>query len=148
MTNRNNPLLTSVALLVLRVALGGILIAHGWQKFSEYTLAGTASSFEQMGVPMAAVVAPVVAVIELAGGIAVVLGVLSRVFAALIALDMLGALFTVHISAGVFVDQGGYELVAILAAAGIAIALAGPGKFAVDHLLFGRKRASLAAATA
>ncbi|WP_313814049.1 DoxX family protein [Glutamicibacter sp.] len=146
MTNRNNPLLASAGLLVLRVALGVILTAHGWQKFSQYTIAGTTSSFEQMGIPAASVVAPIVASIELAGGIAVILGVFSRIFAALIALDMLGALFTVHLSAGIFVDQGGYELVAILAAAAIAIALAGPGKFALDHLFFGRKRAGVKAA--
>lgn len=143
LTNRNNTLMTSVGLLVLRVVLGVVLAAHGWQKFSQYTLAGTTSSFEQMGVPLASVAAPVVATLELAGGVALILGLLSRIFAALLAADMLGALFLVHLSAGIFVDNGGYELVAILAAGAAAIALAGPGKISVDQLIFGRKAAEL-----
>ena len=143
LTNRNNTLMTSVGLLVLRVVLGVVLAAHGWQKFNQYTLAGTASSFEQMGVPLASIVAPVVATLELVGGIALILGLLSRVFAALLAADMLGALFLVHLSAGIFVDNGGYELVAILAAGAAAIALAGPGKISVDQLIFGRRSAGL-----
>lgn len=141
MTTRNNPTMTSVALLVLRVVLGFILAAHGWQKFFQYTLGGATASFEQMGVPLASVVAPAVATLELAGGIALVLGVLTRVAAALLAVDMLGALFLVHLSAGIFVDNGGYELVAILAAAAAALVLAGPGAYSVDRFIFARKAA-------
>ena len=46
-----SSVLTDLALLVSRVALGVILLAHGWQKLNEYTVAGTAASFDQMGVP-------------------------------------------------------------------------------------------------
>ena len=115
----NQPALTTSARTILRVIAGFLFAAHGWQKFNEFTIAGTQAAFTQMGVPAAQAVAPVVATLELVGGVALILGVLTRVFAALLALDMLGALFLVHASAGVFVATGGYELVLILAAAAL-----------------------------
>jgi putative oxidoreductase len=69
--------------------------------------------------------------------------VLTRVFAALLAVDMLGALFLVHASAGVFVTTGGYELVLILAAAALAVALVGAGRYSADRALFGRSNSKL-----
>lgn len=130
---------TSVALLILRVALGVIFTAHGWQKFNEFTIAGTQASFAQMGVPAADVVAPVVAVLELAGGVALILGLFTRIVAALLALDMLGALFLVHAAAGIYVTNGGYELVLILAASAAALSLAGAGGFSIDAAFSGRR---------
>ena len=136
----NQPALTTSARTILRVITGFLFAAHGWQKFNEFTIAGTQAAFTQMGVPAAQAVAPVVATLELVGGVALILGVLTRVFAALLALDMLGALFLVHASAGVFVATGGYELVLILAAAALAVALVGAGKLSADRALFGRSQ--------
>jgi putative oxidoreductase len=84
-----------------------------------------------------------VAVLEVAGGIALILGLLTRPMAVLLMVNMLGALFLVHAPAGVFADKGGYELVLLLAAAALAIALVGPGRISVDHALFGRKESKL-----
>lgn len=134
----NNPALTLAAQTLLRLAVGFVFIAHGWQKFSVFTMAGTKAAFGQMGVPAADLVAPLVASLEIVGGIALVLGLLTRVFAGLLTLNMLGALFLVHASAGIFVEDGGIELVLILAASAAAIALMGPGKIAVDGFIFGR----------
>lgn len=139
----NQSTQTTTALTILRVIAGFIFAAHGWQKFSEFTIAGTQASFAKMGVPAAEVAAPIIATLELAGGIALILGVLTRVFAALLALDMLGALFLVHASAGVFVADGGYELVLVLAAGALAIALAGAGRLSADAALFGRSTSKL-----
>ncbi|WP_411374473.1 DoxX family protein [Arthrobacter sp. MPF02] len=133
-------LAATAAVTVLRVLAGFIFAAHGWQKFSQFTIAGTQASFAQMGIPAAELAAPVVATLELAGGIALILGVLTRVFAALLALDMLGALFLVHAPAGLFAADGGYELVLVLAAAAIAIALFGPARLSGDYALFSRTR--------
>ena len=135
----NQSTLTNTALTVLRVIVGFIFAAHGWQKFTEFTIAGTQAAFGKMGVPAADVVAPIVATIELVGGIALIAGVLTRVFAALLALDMLGALFLVHAPAGLFADKGGYELVLALAAGAAAVALAGAGRISIDAAVFGRK---------
>ncbi len=139
----NKTPLSATALAVLRIALGFLFVAHGWQKFTEYTIAGTQASFAQMGVPAAEIAAPLVATLELAGGIALILGVFTRIAAAALAVNMVGALFLVHASAGVFVGNGGYELVLILGAASLALALAGAGRFSVDHALFGRKGSKL-----
>ncbi|MET1066209.1 MAG: DoxX family protein [Arthrobacter sp.] len=141
----NQPTLTTTARTILRIVTGFLFAAHGWQKFNEFTIAGTQASFAQMGVPAANLVAPVIATLELVGGVALILGVLTRVFAALLAVDMLGALFLVHASAGVFAATGGYELVLILAAAALAVALVGAGRVSVDKALFGRSGSRLSA---
>lgn len=134
----NQPTLTTTARTILRIVTGFLFAAHGWQKFNEFTIAGTQAAFAQMGVPAANLVAPVVATLELVGGVALILGVLTRVFAALLAVNMLGALFLVHAPAGIFAATGGYELVLILAAAALAVALVGAGKVSVDKAVFGR----------
>lgn len=139
--NRSN--LTTTAITILRIVTGIVFAAHGWQKFNEWTIAGTQESFAQMGVPAASVAAPIVATLELAGGIALMLGVLARVFAALLALNMLGALFLVHVDGGIFASNGGFELVLLLAAAATSVALVGAGRISVDHALFGRSRSTL-----
>jgi putative oxidoreductase len=63
---------------------------------------------------------------------------------ALLALDMLGALVLVHAGAGVYADKGGYELVLLLGAAALALALTGAGRISVDRALFGRMNNKLA----
>jgi putative oxidoreductase len=128
----------STAALVLRLAFGFLFAAHGAQKFFEWTIPGTQAAFAQMGIAAADLVAPAVAILELAGGIALILGLLTRPLGALLALDMLGALFLVHAPAGVFVADGGYELVLALAAGAAALALFGGGRFSLDQLIFGR----------
>ena len=139
----NQPTLTTSARTILRIVTGFLFAAHGWQKFNEFTIAGTQAAFTQMGVPAANMVAPVVATLELVGGVALILGVLTRVFAALLAVNMLGALFLVHAPAGIYAATGGYELVLILAAAALAVALVGAGKVSVDKVLFGRTGSKL-----
>lgn len=141
----NQPTLTTTARTILRIVTGFLFAAHGWQKFNEFTIAGTQASFAQMGVPAANLVAPVIATLELVGGAALILGVLTRVFGVLLAADMLGALVLVHAPAGIFAATGGYELVLILAAAALTVALVGAGKVSVDKALFGRSGSKLSA---
>lgn len=139
------PAGADLALLVSRVALGVILIAHGWQKFNEYTLDGTAASFGDMGVPAPAVAAMFVTAVEVLGGAALVLGVLTPVAGVLNMISLLGALVLVHVQNGVFVQNGGFELVLALFAGLAVIALLGAGKFSVDGLI-GRTAAPAAPA--
>ncbi|GAB3526265.1 DoxX family protein [Arthrobacter monumenti] len=135
--------LTTTALTILRVAAGFIFAAHGWQKFNEFTIAGTQASFAEMGAPAPDITAPIIATLELVGGIALILGLLARPFGALLTLDMTGAFFIVHLPAGIFVSNGGFELVLILGSAALAIALTGPGRLSLDHALFGRRNSKV-----
>lgn len=130
----------TTAVTVLRVLAGFIFAAHGWQKFSQFTIAGTQASFTEMGVPAANIAAPVVATLELAGGIALILGVLTRVFAALLAVDMLGPCSWFTHRPASSPPTAVMKLVLVLAAAAIAIALFGPAKFSGDYALFSRTR--------
>lgn len=131
-----------ITTLIARIGLGTIFMAHGWQKFSEWTLPGTADAFAQMGVPAAAIVGPTITFIELIGGALLILGALTPIVGVLLAADMLGAFALVHASAGVFIDGGGWELVAALGLGALMLAAAGPGRLSIDRLLFRRKGGS------
>ena len=128
-------------MLVARIVLGVVLIAHGWQKVAQYGIGGTAASFAKMGVPLPTVSAVFAAVVELVGGLALLAGAATVVAGALVVLDMLGAFLLVHIGNGVFVTDNGFELVGVIAAAALLLVAAGPGRYSVDHALAGRRRA-------
>lgn len=129
-----------LALLLARVAVGLVFVAHGWQKLFTNGIDGTAAFFDSVGVPAASAAAWVTALVELAGGAALILGLAVPVAGLLLLADMLGAFFFVHASAGLFVEQGGYELVLTLGAAALLLAVLGAGRYSVDHLLTGRRR--------
>lgn len=135
----------ALGLTVLRVVLGATFFLHGWQKVTEWTLAGTQASFAQMGIPAAGIAAPATAVLELVGGMLLLLGLGTRVVAALLALAMLGALVLVHLPAGFFAADGGVELVLLLAAASAFFALAGAGRWSLDHVIAAKRRAAVRA---
>ena len=125
-----------IVTVIARIGLGAIFIAHGWQKFNEWTVAGTAESFSQMGVPLPDLAAPFSTFVELIGGALLILGALTPLVGALLAANVIGALVIVHLTPVPFVDQGGWELVAALAAGALLIAAAGPGRLSIDRLLF------------
>lgn len=140
-----NPALTTAGLTVLRVTLGFLFTAHGWQKVNEWTIGGTQAAFGEMGIPLSQATAPIVATLELIGGIALIIGIAARPVAALLTLTMLGALVLVHASAGIFVETGGIELALILGAAAMAVALLGPGRLSLDNAIFGKRESKLRA---
>jgi putative oxidoreductase len=123
-----------VAALIGRIGIGIVFVAHGWQKFTEWGIAGTTASFEKMGVPLPSVSAVFAATVELAGGLALIAGVALPVVGLLLAVDMLGALFLVHLPNGL-TGEGGYEFVLVLAVASVALGFNG-GAYALDRVLF------------
>jgi putative oxidoreductase len=125
------PLNPDAALLILRAALGIIMIYHGWPKLTD--LGGTIQGFTSMGVPLPALAALFSTVAEAGGGLLLLLGVLTDVAGLLIAIDMLGAISIVHAKNGFAVGDGGVEWPLALLAMALGIALAGPGRFAVGR---------------
>lgn len=128
-------LVRDLALLLARVGVGVVFVAHGWQKFFEWGMSGTTASFAKMGVPLPGVSAWFAGIVELGGGVALLVGAAVPVFGLLIAFLMTGALVLVHAPNGVFVDQGGFELVVALGGAALILAAIGAGRFSVDNLV-------------
>ena len=129
------------ALTVLRIVTGIVFLMHGWQKLAMMGIGGFAGFLGQLGIPGAEVAAVVVTAIEVIGGLALILGIGTRWVAIPLACDMLVALFTVHLAAGFFVSEGGYELVLLLLAASVALILGGSGTLALENLVRGRRAA-------
>lgn len=128
------------ALALLRLAAGAVFLAHGGQKLFVYGLEGVTASFAGMGIPVAAVAAPAVALIETLGGLALLLGLFTRVAGVALAAVMAGALLLVHLPAGFFLP-GGFEFVLVLLSAAVALALTGAGAFSLDALRERRRAA-------
>jgi putative oxidoreductase len=132
-----------VAFTVLRLVLGVIFFAHGAQKllgwFGGYGFQGTMGFFEHMGMP--APVAFLIICTEFFGGLGLIVGLLSRIAALGIGVEMIGAIFLVHLPNGFFMNWAGtqkgegfeYHLLAIAAAA--VLLLRGSGAFSLDRRL-------------
>lgn len=126
--------LQSYGIALLRVAVGSVFVAHGAQKLFAYGVAGTAGFFAQAGIPFAAPSAALVIGTELIGGLALLLGLSTRLIAVPLAVVMLVAMLAVHLPNGFFLPQGA-EFTFVLLAGLLALVLTGPGAFALDKVL-------------
>jgi putative oxidoreductase len=124
----DNQSMKSIGIGLLRIHFGVILLAHGWLKVSIFTVDGTVNYFASIGLP--AVIAYLVIFGELVGGLAILLGIQTR----------LASLFTVPIVLGAAImnsgngwlhsaNGGGWEYAASLTVIAVAITLMGSGNF-------------------
>jgi putative oxidoreductase len=118
--------LQSYGLTVLRVTIGVVFLVHGYQKLFTLGIHGVAGMFGHMGIPLPAVSAVVVTLVEFIGGILLITGLATRVAASLIAIEMLTAILLVHVRHGFF-NPTGVEFPLTLLAASICLAVAGGG---------------------
>ena len=122
---------------LLRIMIGLVFLANGVTKF-QGGIENTASWFESIGIP--GFMAYVVALIELVGGIALILGLGTKIAAILMGIIMLGAIFTAKLSLG-FLNGYVYDLVLLVIS--IHLVLNGSKLYSLDQLLFkGRKDGS------
>ncbi|MDA1038253.1 MAG: DoxX family protein [bacterium] len=117
----SHPQAKNFGLLMLRLAVGVVFIYHGWLKLSD--IGSTTIFFENQGIPLAMIMAWVVALIEFVGGLAMLVGVWVRTVSLLLALVMIVALLTVHTGA----PYAAAELPIVLLGATLAIHGIGAG---------------------
>ncbi|HHX85539.1 MAG TPA: DoxX family protein [Actinomycetales bacterium] len=129
--------LQDAAILLARVGIGVVFVAHGWQKFFTLGLDRVGQQFAGFGVPQPHVTAAVVAGVELVAGIALIAGILTPLAGVLLGVDMAGAFYFVHATNGPFVTQNGWELVVALGVGALLVAGVGAGRFSIDRALGG-----------
>ncbi len=124
---------TDVGLVVLRMTTGSIAAAHGAQKLFVTGIGGVSVALEQIGVPFAAIAGPTVGLVELLGGVALIVGCWTRLAGASLALTMLGAIGFVHLAGGFFAPTG-FEFPLALLGAASTLAGVGAGRYSLDAL--------------
>jgi putative oxidoreductase len=136
-TTSREPSAVDWALLIARVIIGAVFMAHGAQKlFGAFGGPGLSATVQMMGS-----LGYLVSIGEFFGGLGLMVGFLSRFSAASITLIMVGAIVLIHSKVGFFMNWTGkqagegfeYHLLAI--ATLLTVAIAGPGRFAIGRLL-------------
>ena len=128
-----------IGLALARLIFGLLMAAHGAQKlfgwFGGYGVAAVAGMFQSLGFRPGRFFAITAALAEFAGGLLLALGLFGPVGPSLMLSVMIVAAVSVHLKNGVFATSNGIEVPLLYGAAGAALALSGPGRFALDTLL-------------
>ncbi|ACE85792.1 DoxX family protein [Cellvibrio japonicus] len=129
----------SFSALALRLPLGIIFAAHGAQKlfgwFGGYGLQGTGQWMASIGLEPGVLMAFFAGSAEFFGGVALIIGLLTRPAAAVLAITMVVAIFSVHIGNGLFMSNNGYEFGLALLAGAVSLAISGGGRASLDRVI-------------
>ena len=129
---------------LVRLALGIPMVISGVGKVfgigpKPMGLSGFAGFLTSLGVPLPSVAAWGVGLVELVGGILLLVGLAVRIAGALVAIDMLVATTLYHLPNGYPAASGGIELTLTLALIALALVVSGPGALSIERALFDRK---------
>ncbi|PSW11376.1 DoxX family protein [Photobacterium sanctipauli] len=130
--------------LMLRVPAGIIFMAHGAQKlfgwFGGHGLEGTGNWMASIGLEPGYLMALMAGGAEFFGGLFILLGLLTRPTALVLAVTMVVAIVTVHLENGLFMSNGGYEFGLALLAMSVSLAVSGAGKLGLDNVLVQKRQ--------
>jgi putative oxidoreductase len=141
-----NDQLVSLGILLMRIAIGGVMFAHGSQKvlgiFGGKGMDATVSMMSAgLGLPAFFIYLSIFT--EFLGGIALLFGALTRFFGIAVLINMLVAVMAVHFKNGFFAPTG-FEYPGTLAMIALGIIIMGPGKFSLDRAVFWNERVRIA----
>jgi putative oxidoreductase len=131
------PVANDIGLLVLRAIGGIIFVVHGAGDIFEAGVSSNVENYRQAGIPLPELSAPFAAYVQFLGGLALIAGLLSRLVTLGMVVVMAGALVFVHAGEQIPIGQdgSGSGFALIMGAASLAVVLAGPGRFSLDHLI-------------
>ena len=121
--------------LILRIALGAIFIAHGWPKMRD--LKGTHQSFHAMGFKPGVLFGTIAAFLEFFGGIAIILGIFTIFISALFVLQFLVIIIWKWSKGAPFKGANGWEFDLLILAVAFALFSLGAGAYSIDRMIFG-----------
>lgn len=128
--------LTGITPVVVRVVIGAMMAAHGLRKIQEGPTTFGQFLGSELGLPAGVALGWLVTLLEFAGGLLLVAGLLSRVVAFLMTLELIGAIYFVTWSNGLIGEEGvGFERDLAYISAFLVVMLLGPGRPSVDHAL-------------
>lgn len=131
--------LLSLGLLISRLVLGGLMMAHGTQKllgwFGGHGLSATGGYFESLGFRPGRRFAAAASMTEITGGLLLLLGLFTPVGPALMMSVMVVAIGSVHWKNGVFAASNGIEMPLLYSTGALALGLTGPGLYSLDSVL-------------
>lgn len=119
-------------LLPIRIIAGLTFIAHGLPKF--FDVSGGYGFFESVNLPPELFLP--IALLEVGGGLAILLGILTRIASALLIIEMLGAILMVKLPKGFI---GGYEFELLLISICVSLVILGPGKISIENYILKRE---------
>lgn len=133
MRDSNRYTKADIAAFLLSMTTGLFFLVHAATKIFVFTLPGTAAFFVSLSLP--GFLAYLIILLELVGGVALVLGYYGDLMAIPLAIDLVGAIVTVHGKNGFFFSnpQGGWEYLVMRIVALIAVFLPGNGIFALQR---------------
>ena len=137
----------AILLLIARLVFAGLLLGRAWYRWQVEGMAGQVARLEQVAIPQAELIAWGTLVLEALGGALLALGLLTRVVAAFVLVQNVLVIALIKWPNGLWLNDGGFEYNAALAALGLVFLAVGASHASLDALFFGRRRRATATDT-